>query len=414
MQKRTSDQINLAHAQADDPANYEAVDHFDSEELVEGLLQITRRRAELNLALTPPISAANQQNAWNLMGFMIHAIQDFYAHSSWIEEGNTNIIAVGGLTGFGALTVNTSAPTIPSCFQSVSVGAIANPALCAPAGYPLLAPVSQMTTGYYDPLSAPSGKCDHGTLAQAIATCAAGVLAPGVSLIQVQGISKDSPCASYPLGPNHFTAASLAQAETLSFVQSIVADLNTANNAQGFCALLDLPSNTPICGNGVTWYLQGVTASDGETVTGSFVYDPDTNTYSAINITSSGGFRSPALDAIVCGIYYGPTLLNYEDVSPNLAGWDPCTQLNPAPNGVVWDATQFMLVFSQSLTNSGGTVPLSFGPIGQFQSSLLVDFDCVFSPMTLTCATENFYPIITGSVTTTKPGTSFGRAGSRK
>jgi hypothetical protein len=149
----------------------------------------------------------------------------------------------------------------------VSVGAIANPAACGPAGYPFLPPVNKMTTGYYDPLSAPSGKCDHGTLAQAISTC----FALSASLNQVQGISKDSPCASYPLGPNHFTAASLAQQETLNFVQSIVADLNTANNMQGFCALLDLQSNTPICSGSVVLTANPSWVAAGATVTFSVV-----------------------------------------------------------------------------------------------------------------------------------------------
>ncbi|WP_426039366.1 IPTL-CTERM sorting domain-containing protein [Brevundimonas sp. DC300-4] len=39
----------------------------------------------------------------------------------------------------------------------------------------------------------------------------------------------------------------------------------------------------------VVWTLNGVTTADGQTVTGSFTYDSDTNTYSAINITSTGG-----------------------------------------------------------------------------------------------------------------------------
>lgn len=39
----------------------------------------------------------------------------------------------------------------------------------------------------------------------------------------------------------------------------------------------------------VVWTLNGVTTANGFTVTGSFTYDADTNTYSAINVTSTGG-----------------------------------------------------------------------------------------------------------------------------
>ncbi|HEX3666919.1 MAG TPA: PEP-CTERM sorting domain-containing protein [Rhizomicrobium sp.] len=42
----------------------------------------------------------------------------------------------------------------------------------------------------------------------------------------------------------------------------------------------------------VTWTLQSVTLQDGGTITGSFIYDANTNTYSAINITTTGLYLS--------------------------------------------------------------------------------------------------------------------------
>jgi hypothetical protein len=107
-----------------------------------------------------------QIQAWQLLGYMLHAAEDFYAHSTWVDEGNTDPLPAG----FGALTENTATPTIPPIFFS--------------------------------------------------------------------------PASTLDL---HQTAIGLAEQEAQAFVQSIVTDLVTANNAAGFCALLGLPSSTPMC-----------------------------------------------------------------------------------------------------------------------------------------------------------------------
>jgi hypothetical protein len=39
----------------------------------------------------------------------------------------------------------------------------------------------------------------------------------------------------------------------------------------------------------VVWYLSGVTYDDGGTASGSFTYDADTNTYSAISVSTTAG-----------------------------------------------------------------------------------------------------------------------------
>jgi hypothetical protein len=74
-----------------------------------------------------------------------------------------------------------------------------------------------------------------------------------------------------------------------------------------FCAVPGSVSAAP-----VTWTLQGVTFNDGGTASGSFVYDAQTNTYSAINITTTTGTtRTGASYAFVC--------------------ITPCTQAQPSP-----------------------------------------------------------------------------------
>lgn len=39
----------------------------------------------------------------------------------------------------------------------------------------------------------------------------------------------------------------------------------------------------------VAWTVSGATLSDGGAVTGCFVYDADTNTFSSVNVVTSGG-----------------------------------------------------------------------------------------------------------------------------
>ena len=135
-----------------------------------------------------------QIQAWQLLGYMLHAAED-YAHSTWVDEGNTVPLP----TGFGVLTENTATPTIPPIFSKTLQGTYCP----APAGHPGIVP----------------------------------------------GISHDVACPGSPANtPNlHQIAFGLAEQEAQAFVQSIVTDLVTANNAAGFCALLGVPSGTPMC-----------------------------------------------------------------------------------------------------------------------------------------------------------------------
>jgi hypothetical protein len=218
---------------------YNAADHFDNQAFVAGVKLIATRRKNFKTLLTPPVSAANQQLAWKMLGYMFHSIQDFYAHSTWIELGRANSIV-----NFGVLTENTSSPVLTTLTP-------ASGTVCASAAYPLLTPVEQMTSGYYDPNdplgstdSAPSGLCQHGTLLQAASTCAAPF-----AIFSVSGISKDSSCATYPQAPEgaHIKAWGAALNETTTFVQAVIADLQASGNTAGFCALLGLSANAPIC-----------------------------------------------------------------------------------------------------------------------------------------------------------------------
>ncbi len=107
------DQINEMHAQADDSVNYWANNHFDSDTLVGSLTQMAYRRKQLMMLLSPgfPSEAGNattaQVKAWKMLGWMLHAAEDFYSHSNWVDQGNNSPV------NFGLLTKLTSYPPTP-------------------------------------------------------------------------------------------------------------------------------------------------------------------------------------------------------------------------------------------------------------------------------------------------------------
>jgi hypothetical protein len=257
-------QINKRHMQQDAGAlnvvnygvAYDPRDHFDSNLFLSSLAKLAANRAQLNFLLKGgTFSSATQAQMWVLMGNMLHAAEDFYAHSTWVDEGNS---CAGPairchIIGFGSATENTSMPN-GKIFASPTASSY-----CNSAGYPLSAlPVNYLITGYYPPAVAGAGDCVHGATLPFLfgppslyGLCSL----PTFSLQTVPGISHDVACSGNFMPANteelHDSARNLAVQEVRSFVQSIVADLVTANNPAGFCALLDVPAKTPICFTGL-------------------------------------------------------------------------------------------------------------------------------------------------------------------
>ena len=102
----------------------------------------------------------------------------------------------------------------------------------------------------------------------------------------------------------------------------------------------------------VTWYLNGVTFSDGSRAVGSFVYDNFTGLYTSINITTTPGTSVTPLSAKVTDVHFTaqgltphPTLVNF---------W---TDANP----VAGITGMLQLGFTNSLSAGGGTIPLDLG-----------------------------------------------------
>jgi len=94
----------------------------------------------------------------------------------------------------------------------------------------------------------------------------------------------------------------------------------------------------------ITWTLSGVT-SLGTTITGSFVYDADTNTYSSIDIVTLGGSVIPSETwTVEADTGDGPTFLGLVDT--------------PNPNQTGADLLGLFFT-GNPLTDAGGTVRIS-------------------------------------------------------
>ena len=140
------------------------------------------------------------------LGRALHGIQDFYAHSNWVELGGG-----GPLTGLGTATFANPPAALAAC--------PANPNVLGPGGG------GGQTSGYYLGLlgcssSLPAGKCYHGNYTS---------FCPG--------IDKDKPGF-----PNHGAARGVAEQATLQFVQGLLTGL--AGEDEAIMALLDVKGTT--------------------------------------------------------------------------------------------------------------------------------------------------------------------------
>ncbi len=96
----------------------------------------------------------------------------------------------------------------------------------------------------------------------------------------------------------------------------------------------------------VTWTLQNIVFGDGGTASGSFTYDADTNTYSAVDITTTAG-----------SILGGAT---YVAQSPGQAASSRAQYPDfvTSTSGDLTNTFGLNLSFQQALTDAGGTVAL--------------------------------------------------------
>jgi hypothetical protein len=135
------DEIALAN-EAVDIDQFSSAKHFDGENFAGGKSIII---GHFNAVITL-LSQGNPSGARISLGAALHTIQDFYAHSNWVELGNVK-------------------PN-PNLWNNRSIGTIAGPfeATCdAFDGSKLI--TTKLTSGYYggeDRVPRTSGKCRHG------------------------------------------------------------------------------------------------------------------------------------------------------------------------------------------------------------------------------------------------------------
>jgi hypothetical protein len=132
-----------------------------------------------------------------------------------------------------------------------------------------------------------------------------------------------------------------------------------------------------LTGKGVTWFLQGITFSDGSAASGYFTYDADSGSYLDVNITTTQAVGSYFPSTTPQFLYPFPVAQNYDTVLTKQTPTVLSTTnyyTDPALTGQQLDLLG--LVFSQPLTNAGGNVPLVVNPNASFKPVCTYDVTC--------------------------------------
>ena len=98
----------------------------------------------------------------------------------------------------------------------------------------------------------------------------------------------------------------------------------------------------------LTWTLQNVVFDDGGTASGSFVFDADTNTYSAINVTTTDG-------SVLGGSVY--QFANFEAGTLDADSVLLVAAANPG-----FGTPAFNMNLDEAMTNAGGTISIAMAP----------------------------------------------------
>jgi hypothetical protein len=199
-------EIVEANLRTDDPIfQLQSAFHFDNENFAGGsdrLLKLKEKIIRTITAVPPGVFAG--ESARVDFGGALHTIQDFYAHSNWVELGHAEDQIDQRLGRSVFAGADGSVSTCPD-----------NPGVLSGQG------LSQLTSGYFvfDTLppvcNVPPGKCRHGL----VFACP-------------DGINKDSPDRA-----NFDRARSLALAATIDFLNQILTDPRVSGDAQSVILL---------------------------------------------------------------------------------------------------------------------------------------------------------------------------------
>jgi hypothetical protein len=189
-----------------------APDHFDDEKIPEGVARLADLRDKAVFAA--------QAQRWilsrKLIGAALHSIQDFYAHTNWVELGKRTPFSGASITdlrfslpdkpgrGAGAPRVATWGESV--CRLAATFVEHKDLVDDASAARPLL-----LTSGYFFSTNISAGKCSHGALLDGINKDKPN---------SYHGAMRDSTGSSY-----HEIAVALAAAHTKAFVEDVLAKI---------------------------------------------------------------------------------------------------------------------------------------------------------------------------------------------
>ena len=200
-----------------------AAAHFNAEQFESG----QNRLINLRQSIIPSIMTGNVVEAREDTGRFLHALQDFYSHSNWIENGNRAPNPVLGQPN--RQIDNIASPTQQTCSDCVKKGWFIKYYECNDNIDYRLRRDGTLTSGYASGITddagreiqKPNGKCSHG-----------GFIDSTRDMSARGGINKDGPY--YKISPHHYLhyeAAAVAQQATADMLRDV---RRTINNDQLF------------------------------------------------------------------------------------------------------------------------------------------------------------------------------------
>ena len=215
------------------PENDLAEAHFDAEQFQSGQNRLVLLRGNV----VSLVKVKNFDLARSEMGRMLHTVQDFYSHSNWVENGNSDIYQVLGRKYERPGRI--APPDLETCLDCKEDGIVILGRIigfleraksakyfysCSNNLIDYLKPNRILTSGYYGtshdkygvPIDKPRQKCSHG-----------GFLDSTSDFSAKGGINKDSLSGKWsPHNSQHAEAAQLAETATLDILQEIRNDVN--------------------------------------------------------------------------------------------------------------------------------------------------------------------------------------------
>ena len=167
----------------------------------------------------------NHDIVWTQLGRSLHSIQDFYAHSTWVDQERFQIIDFGQYAKADQRPTELNADLNGEDFCSDNANVILG------AGKPITSGWFKDDVSLPDPPAVTEMKCAHGTKTATVKHCFGG---------PKTGINKDVDCSLMPFGEQLLRKAALllAKKESRAFIQGIIDELIENENIDGLCALM--------------------------------------------------------------------------------------------------------------------------------------------------------------------------------